>query len=66
MDKKNYWVVDYTNPKEPRVLMAIVYGDDAYKWYQNAYGAIYEHKADAEYRLTHPFKTDPWRKAVVA
>lgn len=65
MSKNIYWVVDYDDPKNPRVLMAEMTETDML-WYRNKYGAIYESKADAEYRLTHPFKGDPWRKAVVA
>ncbi len=63
MSKNIYWVVDYDDPKTPRVLMAEMTETDML-WYRNKYGAIYEDKSDAEYRLAHPFKGDPWRKAV--
>ena len=63
MDKRNYWVVDYTDKKNPRVLPAVVYGSKALEWYKRNYGdTIYENKADAEFRLNHPYDTDPWRK----
>ena len=63
MSKNLYWVVDYDDPKKPRVLPAEMTEEDMLM-YRNKYGAIYEDKSDAEYRLSHPFKGDPWRKAV--
>ena len=65
MTKNTYWVVDYDDPKNPRVLPAEMTESDM-EWYRNTYGAIYETKKVAVYRLYHPFKGDPWRKAVAS
>ena len=65
MSKNTYWVVDYDDPKNPRVLEANLTEKEMLE-YKETYGAIYEHRKDAVRRLYNPEQNDPWRKAVVA